>query len=469
MVTDYNKVVSYLESLQIMPKTMPGLEKIKKALLLTSWYQNIDANKVIVVAGTNGKGTTCAALESLLLEAKQQVGFYCSPHLVSTTERIRLNGLPIPQEDFVTLFKECEELIEKCQLSHFEALTLMAGHYFFSPAASMKQIRGCSQLDFIILEVGLGGTYDATNAFPHKYSVITKLGLDHMNILGHNIVEIAKNKFGIVSAGNTVVYHALPPEVFALKESIEKQTHSKWIESEKCEFIVETRFEDSDGVVNRTQQAPKYFLEYNKVRFEINMIGRRAAENIMTALTIFRALDFSLRFSSDRFDVRSDTNFYAALNKIRWPGRMQKVNWPNLTGFFGSSSSSFSQCPLYISGDHNEQGIQSLIEILNDFKWKTLHLVVGIGVDKDANAMLKKLGQLKNMKLYLTETPFKGLKINEYPDLYKKTATEMNPDVTQLLKHIFQQADTEDLVLVTGSLYLVGQVLNADAAQGLLV
>lgn len=418
MINNYYEVVTYLETLQIMPKSMPGLEKIKKALELTDWYKKIDANKVIVVAGTNGKGTTCAALEALLLEAKQAVGFYSSPHLISTTERIRINGEEISQKDFLELFHDCLQFIEQCQLSHFEALTLMAGHFFFSSKWNKN-------LDFVILEVGLGGTFDATNAFPHKYCTITKLGIDHVNILGHDLIEIAKNKFGIVSKKNIVVHHKLPDEVRDLKNYIQKTTNSNWLESESCELIIDTR-----------SNIPRYFLNYNNVKFEINILGKRAAENIMTALTLFQILGFD-----------SD-NYYKVLNDIKWPGRMQRVEWPNL------------KCPLYLSGDHNLQGVESLLEILSDFKWKSLHLIVGIGVDKDAELMLKKLCKLKNVKLYLTETPFKGRKIDEYPVVYIKQAVDKNSDVVGLLNRIAHHAEVDDLVLVTGSLYLVGEILK---------
>ncbi|MEK6627776.1 MAG: Mur ligase family protein [Bdellovibrionota bacterium] len=418
MINKYIEVIDYLESLQIMPKTMPGLEKIRTALELTDWYKKIDPSKVIIVAGTNGKGTTCAALESLLIEAKQRVAFYSSPHLVSTTERIRISGRQISQADFIEVFNQCFPLIKKCELSHFEALSLMAGHYFFSA-------KWAQNLDFVIFEVGLGGIYDATNAFPHKYSVITKLGLDHVNILGNSITEIAKNKFGIVASKNIVVHHPLPIEVNELKKTVQKSTNSNWVEAESCDFIIDKK-----------NSIPRYFLKYNNTKFEINIIGKRAAENIMTALTLFQILGFD------------SGSFYGALNKIDWQGRMQKTVWPNL------------KCPFYLSGDHNLQGIDSLIEILADFKWKTLHLVVGIGVDKDATQMLKKLSELQNVKLYLTETPFKGLKINEYPEAYSELATNKDVNVINLLNQISDLASPEDLVLLTGSLYLVGEVLK---------
>lgn len=206
-MSSYTEVVQYLESLSIMPKTMPGLEKIKRALVETEWFSKINSDKVVIVAGTNGKGSTCACLEGLLLQTGKKVGFYSSPHLIETTERIRLNGKQISKEVFVVSFIRTKSLIETHQLTHFEALTLMAGDIFF----------GHNELDYVIFEVGLGGTYDATNAFPHSTSVITSLSLDHTNILGNTLKEVARNKFGIVQKNNKVIHLPLTAELSDLK------------------------------------------------------------------------------------------------------------------------------------------------------------------------------------------------------------------------------------------------------------
>ena len=129
----YEQVVSELESKTIMPKTMPGLDKIKRALNEKSWYLNLNPKKIITVAGTNGKGTTCAALEALLLTQNKKVGLYTSPHLVTTAERIRINGVNISKDQFAKLYLKNKDLMERYDLSHFECLTLMAGDYFFNP------------------------------------------------------------------------------------------------------------------------------------------------------------------------------------------------------------------------------------------------------------------------------------------------------------------------------------------------
>ena len=414
----YTEVVKNLEALQIMPKTMPGLEKIKKALVQTDWFVGLDANKIIVVAGTNGKGSTSAALEALLLDADQRVGFYSSPHLVSTVERIRVNGKSISESQFVELYQNCQDLIKSCELSHFEALTLMMGDYFFNS-------KWGQQLDYAILEVGLGGLYDATNAFPHKFNVITKLGLDHVNILGTTLPDIAKNKFGIVGKKSIVVHQPLQDELYDLKMQYQKETNSNWVEVPKVQWEVK-----------RNRQEPKYVVHYESEKFEINLLGERAVENVMTAITAFEVLGFL------------PTGHTKALNNINWQGRMQKSAWPSI------------KCPVYLSGDHNQQGVDSLIKILKDFNYENLHLVVGIGVDKDADTMLDALLSLDNSKIYLTETPFKGRKISDYPASATAKSVYQSSDLKIVLEKVAEAATENDLCVVTGSLYLVGQFLS---------
>jgi dihydrofolate synthase / folylpolyglutamate synthase len=420
VVKTYNEAVQFLESLQIMPKTMPGLDKIKRALVKTGWYAQIDPKKVVIVAGTNGKGTTSAALEALLLHAGQRVGFYSSPHLISTTERIRLNGQDISEFEFLDLFHRCENLIKECELSHFEALSLMAGEYFFGSCQKIP-------IDFAIFEVGLGGTYDATNAFPHKYVMVTKLGLDHISILGSTIQDIAMNKFGVVTKKSIVVHHVLPAEVMELKSRVQKETNSNWVETEKADLTI-----DSTG------PRPRFYLKHNDIgmKFEINIPGPRAAENIMTAATLFQILGFDL------------SHHVLALKQIQWRGRMQEVKLPEI------------KCPVFLSGDHNLQGVESLIEVLKGYKFSRLHLVVGIGVDKQADEMFQLFETISNVQFYLTKTPFKGRSLNEYPQRIKQKALGQTENIHEILKMVSEKAEVEDLCVVTGSLYLVGEVLK---------
>ena len=400
---NFSDTVTYLENLIMMPKTMPGLDKIRSAVVEKNWFTKLDSQKIITVAGTNGKGTTCAVLEALLLSEGQKVGLYTSPHLIQTTERIRMNGADISEADFIQLFLKNKTLIEKYELSHFESLTLMAADHFFN-----------HNLDFVIFEVGLGGAYDATNVFPNQYSVITKLGLDHQNILGDTIQDIARNKFGIIKNNNLVVHHKLPADV-----NLPKNINAKWIQADPAWALF---------VDNQWQIETKWG------NTQMNMVGQRSAENAATALTLFENLGFQ------------PAKCLQALNHVRWNGRMQKISWPNMTA------------PIYLSGDHNIQGIESLIEILKNYKWKKLHLIIGIGQDKSCAEMFDQLLKLQNAQLYLTVTPFKGRQLSEYPKNILNSAVEKNENVIQILNQI--KTTKDDLVLVTGSLYLVGLILN---------
>ncbi len=406
----YLEVVHELEQLGIMPLGMPALASFRRALERTGFAYGIDPGKNIIIAGTNGKGSTAATLSRLLLAAGQRVGLYTSPHLVTTRERIRLNDEDVSENDFVFAYRALKKVIQEEELTHFEALTLIAAFIFFSG-------RTAPAVDWVIWEVGMGGLFDATNAIPHRYCVITKLGLDHTAILGTSLREIAFQKFGIIGKNAVVVYSPMEPELSALRAEASARTGCEWIAAKQVEAVSPNRVSTPWGDA------------------ALSLCGARAAENTGTALTLFEVMGFE------------PTPVLHALSRVRWPGR------------FSSFGTDRFPCPAYLSGDHNGQGVESLLQILEGFSWDILHLVVGIGRDKDAGLMLKRLCGLPRMKLYLTETPFKPTRLEEYPSRFKKLAIAENVDSAQLLSLIGKNAVSRDLIVVTGSLYLVGQIL----------
>ena len=183
---NYHQAVAESEALPIMPDRAPSLEPTRRGLARLGLPAFPDS-RVVIVAGTNGKGSVCACLESLLIAAGQTVGLYTSPHLVETTERFRRNGRDISPDEFTHAYLAVCERTRGLGLTHFELLTLMA-YWIFVGA------NGTPAVDWLILEVGLGGIWDATNAIPHRYWVITSLGYDHQNLLGSTLTEIAANK-----------------------------------------------------------------------------------------------------------------------------------------------------------------------------------------------------------------------------------------------------------------------------------
>ena len=366
----------------------------------------IPKEKVLVVAGTNGKGSTCATLQTLLISTGKNVGFFSSPHLMKINERIKFNSEDISDEDFQRIF----EIIHRrnFSLSYFEYLTLMAVYYF-----SEKKV------DYAIFEVGLGGTLDATNAIPHDISIITKLGLEHEDILGKGIVSIAKNKLGIVSENNVVFHLKFPDEILPLVNQIQSQKNAKFFEVPTLDYFIE-----------KNEKYPIYWIRTDDGDYRLNLMGQRAVENTSLALEVFEYL-VPNRKKSD-------------LQKVSWPCRMEKITYKNRD--------------IFLSGDHNPQGIQSLLEILENFNFDAVHFVVGICFDKDHRQMLESLHSVKNSHIYLTETPEKTLSINNYSGSTRSFSEFSSEDPLSALNTAIEKSSPQDLIIVTGSLYLTGLV-----------
>lgn len=421
MDSRFRDIVDQLDGRGVMPKTQPALLPTRRALdalEILSWpfFKNFDPQKVIIVAGTNGKGSVCATLETLLLAAGENVGLYTSPHLMDITERIRVGGRDINQTLFCDAFEAVEEVVGHLKLTHFEMITVMALWVFASGRATKL-------VDRIILEVGLGGLWDATNAIPHGACVITSLGFDHQSFLGNTIEEIASNKFAVIPHEKDlgqralVVHSKLPSETEALALKVRTETNSDWIEAKRGSL--------------RVSEGPRYEISTPWGAAEIALAGRRGLENTMTALTMFEALGFE------------PAKFLRSLKSVSWPGRMELIE--------------SDPVPIYLSGDHNEQGVQSLIELLPNYSRKHLHILTGIGVDKAFDEMLELLSSVPNSSLYLTQTTFKPRALEDYGKWKTKVrGSWSNPEVA--LENVRAFAKSGDMILVTGSLYLVGSL-----------
>ncbi|MDR1551248.1 MAG: hypothetical protein LBS14_01030 [Holosporaceae bacterium] len=414
-------VVNYLES----KKKPNSVDMVKRAL--DNLDLEIDPAMVIVVSGTNGKGSTCATLQTLLMASGKNVGFLSSPHLIKINERIKFNGEDISDEDFCEIFNIVHAKVQDFDLSYFEYIMLIAAHYFFRTKS----------VDFAILEIGLGGTFDAVNAVPHKLSVITKLGIDHESILGNSPLKIAENKFGIISNNNYVFHTKFDNEnVVQLFEKTVKKLQATAVEA--YPYVCH---------VKRSNRYPSFYIEMSLGNFRMNLQGERAAENTALAITVFDHL------------VNNAGQFLPAIDKVMWPGRMERVTYRNHD--------------VFLSGDHNPQGIQSLLDLLKFYNFENAHFVVGICRDKKYGEMLEKLLHSKSAKLYLTETPEKTLHIDEYDECFLYAAEFISADPVEALNiaidHAFRSEASgltfRQLVIVTGSLYLVGKIKAIITAQ----
>ncbi|MDR2780987.1 MAG: hypothetical protein LBB21_00805 [Holosporaceae bacterium] len=408
-----NKIVNYLEN----QANFNDLNKVKQAL--TTLELKIDPKKVIIISGTNGKGTTCATLQTLLIESGRCVGFFSSPHLMKINERIKFNDENISDEDFCKIFKKIHKKVENFNLSYFEYLTLMACYYFFE----------VKKVDYAIFEVGLGGIFDATNVIPHDISVITRLGMDHEAVLGNNLLDIAKNKFGIIS-DNNIVFHTKfdNDKVKNLAKEVAEEHKAKFIEAYKYECL---------ATVAEQYDYPDFFINTSHGIFRMSLQGKRAAENMSLAITIYDCL------------IGDVLNVIHAVGKVNWPGRMEKIEYKNRD--------------IFLSGDHNPQGIKSLLEILRYYNYDRVHFVIGVCSDKNHRLMLEALstvGGCGRSVIYLTETPVKTTPLKDYDKSFLESANFSSPDQIKALDAAISNAKNEDLIIVTGSLYLVGKICH---------
>lgn len=408
MSRTYTQWISWLEARNIMPQIRPGLKHTESAMNEAGILLNVSSQKVIHIAGTNGKGTTAKTLEQLLLSQGLKVGLYTSPHLVDTTERIRLNGTPISQDLLVEYCERFLPLIEKWNLSHFESLTLFSAALFFVD----------NPVDYAIYEIGLGGTWDATNVIPHSTSVITSLGFDHQHILGDTLGEIADNKFGIIKSKNAVFH--VPYD-----NSIEEQLSDKVAATHANVFKVLP----PELVIEKTTSLPYYFIKHQQQLYRLSLPGARAAQNMWLALHVFKYLGFSFEQGLQK------------LNTIAWPARM--TLWDQST-----------PCPVYLSGDHNLQGIESLKEIIKEMQYDRIKILFGLSKNRLHRDFLKSLQQIPRMDLFLTKPLFGGVEPEKSDFPYIE-----NP--VSALKKVLEQAQPKDVVIVTGSLYLCGDILKS--------
>lgn len=404
----YTQWLSWLEERSPMPEVGPSLQPIQQALNESGLLKKINPNKIIHIAGTNGKGTTAKTLQKLLSDQNLRVGLYTSPHLVDTCERIRINETLIPQNTLVECLKKYYPLILKYNLSHFESLTLISVAHFFEH----------SPVDWAIFEIGLGGTWDATNAIPHSTSIITALGFDHQHILGHTLKEIAANKFGIIQANNNVsAWSYEDNQANTLLKDICKKQNAKLQIVHPPDFSLET-----------SNVIPSTLLKTPWGEAKLSLPGSRAAQNMWMALNVFQQLGFAPQRG------------LKTLESIHWPARMTRFEKPTL-------------CPVYLSGDHNLQGIDSLLDILKFAKYKTLHFILGLSKNRSHTEFLEKLKAVPRASITLTCPNFRGVEpeSKEFP-FYK--------DPIIALQETLKYCAHDDLIVITGSLYLCGDILR---------
>lgn len=383
------------------------------------------------IAGTNGKGSTAAMLESILRISGMRTGLYTSPHLVRINERIRIAGEDISDEEFAVAWTRVQAAIESllatgklaAHPTYFECITAMAFVAFAS--------RG---VDFAVYETGLGGRLDATNIVQPEVAVITSIDFDHEDYLGHSLQEIAGEKAGIIKAGAPVVSSAARPEA---REVIAKRCREMNVRLVEIDEAWRVQDVASDGAHYRATAAS---VETGKrLAIEPPLPGRFQIRNALTAATTAQLL-------AQRGFAIGDEIIERGIRSVRWPGRLERL---------------MERPAVYVDGTHNPEGARELLKFWEDnFAGRRILLVYGAMRDKAVDEIAGLLFPRADLVL-LTE-PHQPRAISA-PLLAEMTAhlarnSTIVRDPVAALERAIELAGPEDAVFATGSLYLVGDL-----------
>lgn len=403
-----------------------GLESIGRLLELLGNPQK--GLNYIHVAGTNGKGSTSSYLAHCLQSAKYKVGLYTSPYLERFNERIQINGMDIPDDDLARITElvkqKANQMVEE-GLDHpttFEIVTAIAFIFY-------KE----QEVDYVVLEVGLGGRFDSTNIIDTSLaSVITTLDYDHVEVLGDTLGEIAYQKAGIIKKNGIVISYPQEKEALNVLNNVCHDMNAEFY-LDPVENII---------IKNQTEFGSVFDFKFKDYLFKdirISMLGEYQAFNATLAIVTLVVLR-----EKGLLEITNE-QIYEGLFATRWKGRFEVIK---------------RKPTFLIDGAHNLQGIAHLVKTLKLFKYNKLVLGVGILKDKDYVKMVELLSPLVD-KVVVTEVnmPRKldaGILAKEFKKFVPEVYVEK--DIKNAINKAVELANEDDLIVFGGSLYLIGEI-----------
>ena len=416
----YDEVLNRIESLRAFGPR-PGLERMQKLMARLGDPQ--EKLKFIHVAGTNGKGTTCALLASVLCSAGYRTGLFVSPHVSDFRERIQVDGAMIPKEELCsaaeTVFPEAEKLTaEGYGITEFELITAIALLWFAS--------QNC---DIVVLEVGLGGRLDATNVISCPLvSVITALSLDHTKILGDTIEKIAAEKCGIIKPGGvTVCYPEQPPAALAVIRQTCAERNNRLILPSIHELSVEA--------MNLSGTE----LRYRGLELHLPFLGEHQVKNAETALTVLEVL-------KESGWKLSETAYRVGFGTACFPARLEVL----------------SQSPvILLDGAHNPGGTAALAEAIRRYlPGKRISAVMGMMEDKDVRTAVQNLSGLFAKVFAAAPMSPRAMPAEKLAELWIFLGTPSFPaeNAVSAFRAGMEGLGPEEAMVICGSLYLAGEL-----------
>ena len=383
------------------------------------------------IAGTNGKGSTAAFLESILRRAGFRTGLYTSPHLERINERMRVNGEEIGNESFAAIFTRLQALIEELLAGHklrahptyFECVTAMAFEYFAR-----------ERVEFGVFEVGLGGRLDATNILSSAVTLIARIDFDHENFLGHSLKEIASEKAGILKPEVPVILAEQGPEAREVILTRADQLRCPVIETARAFQITQESSQNGffRACVTELSSGDSFDIAPS-------LLGRFQLQNALNALAAARYL------AKRGFRISAD-DIAEGISKTAWPGRLEKLQ---------------STPDVYLDGAHNPGAARELGRFLVDnFAGRKIWLIYGALRDKAVDEVAGQLFPHAAEVIFTEPRTSRGISAPRLAEIASHHASSFTviSSAEQALDRALAQAASNDAIFITGSLYLVGQL-----------
>lgn len=428
---NYKQAMDYIEDSAKFSMKL-GLSRTEKILELLGNPHN--KLKCIHIAGTNGKGSITAMISAILKEVGYKVGMYTSPYIEEFEERIQVNGTNIPKEDLARVVTKVSDAVDKVielgydNPTQFEIITCAGLLYFYE-----------QNVDFAVIEVGLGGRLDSTNLITPILSVITSISYDHVDILGDTLSKIAYEKAGIIKKGVPVVLYPQEKEAEEVIEKVCIKKEAKLIKARKesTKFIVSDEIDTKENV-NVTQNIVVN-TEDNEYNVNLALLGKHQILNCATVLYVVEELI--------RIGVKIEKEVaLKALSKVHWKGRFEILNKSPL---------------VVIDGAHNIDGIRKLKESVEGYlKYKDLILILGILADKQVEDMVKTIVPMAKRVICITPHSDRAELASELTKVVQKYSEncEAADNYGEAYKLGLSYCSKEDLLLISGSLYMIGDM-----------
>lgn len=399
-----------------------GLTRIKDLLNRIDNPEN--SLKFIHVAGTNGKGSVCAMLSEILVQSRYKTGRYISPFIEDFNERMTINNINISNDELIELVKEIKPYVDEMEEkpTEFELITALAFLYFKK-----------NNCDIVVLEVGLGGRLDSTNVISTSLvQVITGIGIDHSDILGSTIEEIAREKAGIIKKNSVVVLSDEDERVVDVIETQAKELNTSLMITDKSKLKIISKCLDYQEIDYR-----------NRKNLRLSLLGHYQCNNLMVVLDVIDVLiDLGYKITDD--------SIYSGLLLTKWPGRFELIQKEPIC---------------LIDGAHNPQAVEALTKSVKEyFPDKKITFIMGVMKDKSYVEMLETLIPFAKKFILVTPKYERSLSSDILENELKKIfqGEIINAiEIEKAIDKIFDTKCNEEIFCILGSLYMIGEVKTA--------